>query len=128
MAAWRILLADPDLELLSSYREFLSCHGHQVEVAATGSECLAKLQIFRPDVLILEPQIPWAEADEASFGISGREPPPVTVIVLSASVEPDSLFHVKGFSVRAYYVKPIAPEDLDACIRRLLEGGRHDME
>ncbi len=112
MTPRRVLIADGDRRLLASYREFLAGAGYEVEVAATGPECLAKLHSFGPDVLVLEPDL----ARDAG----GATPPAdALVLVLSARMNLDHLFQVGAWPVSAYYVKPIAPAELAECIRRL---------
>ena len=55
----RVLLADPDRSLTAVYRKPLSREGFEVVAAFSGLECVARLREQVPDVLVLEPQLPW---------------------------------------------------------------------
>src|SRR5437763_421687 len=60
MMPFRVLLADRDPALLTDYRAALLAAGAcVVEVAASGLDCLARLRDFRPDLLVLDPGLPW---------------------------------------------------------------------
>jgi DNA-binding response OmpR family regulator len=59
----RILLAEIDPELVPEYHEALVDDGHDVQVVPDGIECLAKLRQWRPDLLILNPDLPWGYGD-----------------------------------------------------------------
>jgi len=59
----RLLIADADAEMSDLYRRFFSHHGYEVESAAGGLECLAKLH-SRPNIyVILDLEIPWGGGD-----------------------------------------------------------------
>jgi len=55
----RILIADAN----NSWRDFvcesLLARGYQTEIASEGPECLRKMAGFRPDLLILDLELPW---------------------------------------------------------------------
>ncbi len=59
----RVLITDADENLLDRYREQLGLHGCDVVVATNGVECLQRLREEVPDVLVLEPSIPWGGGD-----------------------------------------------------------------
>ena len=55
----RVLMADPDESLRPVYRGPLFEEGFELVTAASGLECVARLRDRVPDVLVLEPQLPW---------------------------------------------------------------------
>ena len=59
----RILVADNNDALLEALRCFLWERGHEVEVAGNAIECMAALNIFRPDVLVLADDLRWGGPD-----------------------------------------------------------------
>jgi DNA-binding response OmpR family regulator len=63
MVPIRVLLADPDESLLAAYRGYLSQDGFEVALATNGLDCLAELRRFQPDVLVMEPALPWGWGD-----------------------------------------------------------------
>ncbi len=51
----RVLIAEPDVDLLDVFARYLSQMGFDVATAATGGDCLRQVGAFRPNVLLLEP-------------------------------------------------------------------------
>jgi CheY-like chemotaxis protein len=56
-------MADPDGSLHPVYREPLAEEGFDVVAALSGLECVDRLRERVPDVLVLEPQLPWGGGD-----------------------------------------------------------------
>jgi two-component system, OmpR family, response regulator len=54
----RVLIADDVHELLQLLRSFLTELGYEVATAATGIEALDAVPTFRPDVLLVDIQMP----------------------------------------------------------------------
>ena len=59
MISPRILIADPDGDLLRTYQQVLGEEGFEVETAGDGLTCVARLRDFQPHVLVLDPEIQW---------------------------------------------------------------------
>jgi len=55
----RVLIADPDERVLTSYREFLWQEGFEVDTVTNAIDCVARLRERVPDVLVLDPDLPW---------------------------------------------------------------------
>jgi len=126
----RVLIADSDVNLVSSYAEFLERQGYEVAAVASGLECLARLRQFAPQVLVLEPSLPWGGAD----GVLARmqEEPAlkdVPVIVLTYGRDRGALYRLAPYRVADYLIKPQSPrrlaERISAIARRLSEGRSH---
>jgi CheY-like chemotaxis protein len=63
MKKFRVLVAVPNEAALASYREVLTRNGFEVDTTTNGLDCVAKLRCLRPDVLALDPDLPWGEND-----------------------------------------------------------------
>jgi DNA-binding response OmpR family regulator len=59
----RVLLADHESSLRTLYVNALPMYGFEVATAASGLDCVALLRSFRPDVLVLEPDLPWGQGE-----------------------------------------------------------------
>lgn len=121
----RVLIADPDESLLAMYRELLSREGFEVVTATTGLECVARLREQRPDVLVLEPQLPWGGGDGVLATM--REVPDlalVPVMILTSCRDPRVLDHVAPFPISDYQAKPLAAQGLAGSIRTVLDQRR----
>ena len=83
MTATRILLADADISGRTSCRAALRGRGFEVEVAGDGLDCIAKMRVFRPEVLVLDPGILWGGDGVLARMREDVDLPAVPVIVLS---------------------------------------------
>ena len=121
----RVLMADPDESLHSVYREPLSQDGFEVITALSGLECVARLRERTPDVLVLEPQLPWGGGDGV-LAMMGEIPALATVpvLVLTSCRDPQVLEGVSRFPISDYQVKPLTPDQLVGRLRTLLNHPR----
>ena len=121
----RVLMADPDPSLPPVYREPLSREGFDLGTAADGLECIARLRERVPDVLVLEPHIPWGGGDGV-LAIMDESPDlaMVPVMILTSRRDPHVLKRVERFPISDYHVKPLAPDRLAGRLRGLLDHPR----
>jgi two-component system alkaline phosphatase synthesis response regulator PhoP len=117
----RVLLADPDQPLLSRYQDFLGQLGFEVETATTGVDCVDKLRQFSPNLLVLEPELPWGwgEGVLSVLGDECREPR-IPVLVLAKQKERGEKLLRAGYRISATEVKPLEPYFLANRILRIL--------
>ena len=85
----RVLMADPDTSLPPMYREPLLREGIELETAVSGIECIARMRERVPDVLVLEPHMPWGGGDGV-LEIMGEVPrfASIPVMVLTSCRDP----------------------------------------
>ncbi len=109
----RILIADRDEYLLATYREHLSEHGAVVATASTGLACMERLRAFAPDVLVLDPAIPWGGGD-GLLAVMHEAPElrPAAVILLTHGGDRSLLYRLSSFRVDDYQIKPLSPRQL----------------
>jgi DNA-binding response OmpR family regulator len=115
----RILIADHDRYLLAAYKTQLSLNGFDVATAQNGLECLQRLREFTPDVLVLEPSIPWGGGDGImSLLHEESDLPEVRIIlVLTSGCSPHVLYNIAPFPVSDYLAKPVTGRSLAERIR-----------
>jgi response regulator RpfG family c-di-GMP phosphodiesterase len=116
----RVLIADPDEGLLEDYRGHLR-EEFELATATNGVECLARLRERAPDVLVLEPQLPWG-GGEGVLAVMHQVSPLtiIPVMILTACREVRVLQRVAPFRISDYCVKPLAPGQLATRIWTLL--------
>ena len=92
-----------------------------VAVAADGHQALARFPAARPDVVVLDLQIPGPNGVEVTDQVL-KQDPSARVLILSASGEqPDVLAAVKA-GATGYLVKSASREELLAAVRRVAAG------
>ena len=122
----RVLMADPDESLHPMYREFLSREGFEVDRALTGVECVSQLRECVPDVLVIEPQLPWGGGDGV-LAMMGEDPvlAIVPVMVLTSwCCDPRILEAVARYPVSEYQLKPLTADRLAGRLRALYDHSR----
>ncbi|MFZ1933908.1 MAG: response regulator [Thermoguttaceae bacterium] len=114
-------MADPDESLRPVYRGPLFEEGFELVTATSGLECVTRLRERSPDVLVLEPQLPWG-GGEGVLAIMGEVPQLATVpvMVLTSCRDPRLLEAVERFPVSGYQLKPLAAERLAVRLRAIL--------
>jgi len=114
-----ILVADDDQRLLKMVRRTLTYEGFDVVTAANGREALAKVELERPDLIVLDWMMP--ELDGLAMLQQLRtagDTIPVLMLTARDAIED----RVEGLNRGAddYLVKPFAPPELLARLRALL--------
>ena len=114
-------MADPDASLPRAYREPLMREGFELRTAVSGLECVARLRECVPDVLVLEPQMPWGGGNGV-LAIMDESPDlaMVPVMILTSCRDPGVLQGVGRFPISDYQLKPLAPGRLAGRLRSLL--------
>jgi DNA-binding NarL/FixJ family response regulator len=92
-----------------------------VAVAADGREALARFPAARPDVVVLDLQIPPPDGVEVTAEVV-RLDPTVRVLVLSASGEQADVLAAVKAGATGYLVKSASREELLSAVRRVAQG------
>lgn len=92
-----------------------------VGVAATGSEALARFPAARPQVLVLDLQIPAPTGVEVTAEVL-RTDPSARVLILSASGEQADVLEAVKAGATGYLVKSASREELLDAVRRVAAG------
>jgi len=116
-----VLIADPIERLLESYNDYLSERGFQVQTATNGLECLEKLQEFVPNVLVMEPAMPWGGGDGV-LALMHEDPDlsEVPVLVLTYGRDPSVLYNISSFSISDFQKKPMTAKQLMERISKII--------
>ena len=117
----RVLLADPEQQVLSAYRSFLDTQDFDVATASNPIECWAKLAQWKPDVLVLEPDTPDGWADQILARLRDTSEHQLPVLILSKRRS-----RSVGYPIHAYHVKPISMHELMRSIREAVADGLRD--
>ncbi|MDB4952144.1 MAG: transcriptional regulator [Gemmatimonadetes bacterium] len=112
----RILVADDEPASAAGLTALLEIVGHEVVgPARDGDEAVALALRERPDLAILDIDMPRLSGLDAAARIARTRPVPV--ILLSAHREPEYLERAASLPVFNYLTKPCAPDSLIPAIR-----------
>ncbi len=119
--AIRVLIADPDEALLGQYREHLR-EDFEVDTTLSGLECVDRLREQVPDVLVLEPQLPWGGGDGVLAMMHDvLDLATVPVMILTSCSDSKVLDNISCFPISAFHPKPLSPAQLVRRVHTLLE-------
>jgi DNA-binding NarL/FixJ family response regulator len=102
--------------LLESVPEFVVAG-----VATTGEEAVVQASAVRPDVVLMDLQLPGISGIEATRTIVGANPD-VRVLVLSLFEDEDSVFLALRAGARGYVLKDADEEELTGAVRAVARG------
>jgi DNA-binding NtrC family response regulator len=117
----RILLVDDDDYVRSSVTECLTARGHEVRAYVTASESLAVMELFQPELVISDIQMPGMDGIELLSRIREKSMD-LPVILMTSEQTVDTA--LKAWN-RAYdYLnKPVRMKVLLACIEKIEGAG-----
>ena len=118
MSAATILIVDDEPQIRRVMRTTLTSHGYSVVEAASGEEALEKLRSERPDLIILDVNMPGISGIETCAEIRTSSDVPIIMLTIRNS-ERDK---VQALDAGAddYVVKPFGVQELMARIRAAL--------
>lgn len=93
-----------------------------VAVAATGDEAIARFTAARPQVVVLDLQIPAPTGVEVTRTVLARDPS-ARVLILSASGEQADVLEALKAGATGYLVKSASSAELVAAVDRVAAGG-----
>ncbi|MEC4594491.1 response regulator transcription factor [Nitrospirillum amazonense] len=121
----KLLLVDDHAIVRSGLRRLLApLPGVAIAEAATGRDALARYREDRPDIVLLDLNLPGVGGLELLQRLLIEDP---TACVLVFSMHAEALYASRALAAGAkgYMSKNADPEELLAAIRRLAEGGRY---
>ena len=120
----RVLIADDHPTLREGLRAILDTQD-DLEVAAeaaNGAEAVAKAEAFRPDVVLMDLEMPVLDGVEATRQLQERLPE-TPVIVLTAFDTDDRIVGAVEAGARGYLLKGATRDEIFRAIRVAREGG-----
>ena len=117
----RVVIADDHEPTLRFYRDLLSQQGCEVVLARTGMEAVAQVRATRPNVVVLDIQMPELDGLTALQQI--RADPEVgatPIIALTALAMPDDRERCLEAGATAYFTKPVSLHTLMTIITEVL--------
>ncbi|NBX66878.1 MAG: response regulator [Proteobacteria bacterium] len=119
----RVLIVDDDEVILELAATVLTKAGMLCSTAKDGGEGLTKARKDRPDIIIIDRNMPIMSGNQA-IGHLNKDAltSQIPVIMLTGSTLAAEVSESLALGVDDYIVKPFAPEDLIARVQRVLKG------
>lgn len=118
----RILLAGSTNYRWRSYHKRLDDAGFSVQLTNSGVDCVTALREFQPNLLVLDPNIPWGGGD-GILAVRDEEPELKNnlVMILTSRCEPGLLYRLSDYVIDDLVGQPISATFLQWRVQRLLE-------
>lgn len=121
-----ILLVDDEPKIVKLARDYLEQGGFSVVTAADGKTALAVARLERPDLIVLDLNLPGMDGLDVCRAL--RRESDVPIIMLTARVEETDRLIGLELGADDYITKPFSPRELVARVRAVLrrvQGGIH---
>ena len=122
-----ILIVDDYVDALEAWRLFLRAAGFEVYTAADGVTALAEAVERRPDLIVMDLELPRMSGLDVAKALRQREDTRhIPLIVATGYSHAQTLAESQDVIVDAVIVKPCDPDKLVSEIKWLLELSRRD--
>jgi CheY-like chemotaxis protein len=108
--AGRILVVDDDAATREFLEMALSDEGYVVSTVPNGAVALEQSPSFRPDVILLDMNMPVMNGAEFVEAYNQTPAPRATIYLMTASAKPDEL--ARKIGVAGFVLKPFSLDDL----------------
>jgi len=109
----RLLIVDDEPGMVNTIRRLLRSTEFTIESARDGFEAGRKVELFKPDIMILDLKMPGISGQEVLREIKGNaQTRHIRVIILSAFVRPEEIIVLKQAGAESVMDKPIDRERL----------------
>ena len=120
----RVLIVDDDPANRVVLEEILRAHGfHHIEAAGDPRKALPLFTTYRPDILLLDLNMPYMDGFQVLDQLLPRMTPdcPVPVLVLTGDISQDARKRALASGARDFVTKPFDPIDVKLRVENLLE-------
>ncbi|MBI4346042.1 MAG: response regulator [Elusimicrobia bacterium] len=116
-----IMIADDDQLYCSGLKDFLESRGHRVVMVHDGMSAAVKAQEWRPELIIMDLQMPGAYGSSAYQVLEREGVTKTTPVIFASSIAPEIARKVLPAEEKApLLTKPVDLKRLEALIRERL--------
>lgn len=118
MSLRKILIIDDSDSIHFLYKDFFESKGYRAETAENGLEGMNKYRLLRPDVVLMDVQMPVMNGYESSKGIKALDPDARILMVTGYTLDP-----LAARSLREGYVSHVLEKgwNLDALFKTVVQ-------
>jgi len=120
-----ILIVEDNEKNMKLARDVLQAKGYQTVEAITGEDGVKLAKEKKPDLVLMDIQLPGINGIEAFKQIRGEATTArIPVVALTSSVTPTDRSAISAAGFDAFVSKPINLKEFLETVKRLIEGGR----
>jgi two-component system cell cycle response regulator DivK len=121
-----VLIVEDNEKNMKLARDVLQAKGYQTLEALTGEEGVKLAREKRPDLVLMDIQLPGINGIEAFRQIRGNAGTArIPVVALTASVTPTDRSAIAAAGFDAFVSKPISLKEFLETVKRLIDGAHH---
>lgn len=115
-----VLVVDDEKQVLELLTFLLEKNGHTVTTASDGQECLDKVSVRKPDLIILDVMLPVMDGYTVFTRLAANdETRHIPVLVLTAKGQVQDVFQMAS-NVEGCLAKPFEPAALQSHVEKIL--------
>ena len=122
MAA-RVLIADDEPNIVVSLEFLMRQRGYETQVARDGEETLAAVESFRPDLVLLDVNMPRRDGFEVCQKLRADGWTELKIVMLTAKGRDIEIEKGLALGADAYVTKPFSTRELVARVAAMLGDG-----
>jgi DNA-binding response OmpR family regulator len=115
---FNILYAEDELGLQKSMVDYLERHFNKVYVAENGKEALEKYQTFKPDILMLDIDMPYVDGLEVAKEVR-KTNTDIPILIFTAYDDKDKLMKAIELNLCTYMMKPVDPFKFQEALQKI---------
>lgn len=115
----RVFVVDDNEAAANGLCALLRHSGHDVEVAYDGPSALEKIEVFNPDVVILDIGLPGMDGYEVARILRGRYGVSLVLIALTGYGQEDDRRRTKEAGFAFHLTKPVSITDVESVLTKL---------
>tara|TARA_Y100001933_G_C18834103_1_gene494690 strand:+ start:140 stop:808 length:669 start_codon:yes stop_codon:yes gene_type:complete len=125
MDEFKVLIVDDDDDIRQVLQYNLNKEGFQTETASDGLDCLKKVDLFNPDLILLDVMMPDMDGIEVCDRIK-TNPKTQNILICFLTARNEDYSQISGFDAGGddYVSKPIKPKVLISRIHAILRRNR----
>lgn len=116
----KILWVDDEIEVLRPHLLFLNEKGYDTDTCTNGTDALTKVAEEHYDIIFLDEHMPGLSGIETLRHIKEIKAS-TPVVMITKSEEEDIMEAAIGSQIADYLIKPVKPQQMLLCLKRLLE-------
>jgi two-component system alkaline phosphatase synthesis response regulator PhoP len=123
----RLLIVEDNIVILTMQKQIFEMEGYDITTAQDGIDALKKAKNEKPDIILLDVNIPGMNGFEVCRQIKGDPDLSDSIVVMISAVYYSDEDARKGMAMGAdaYFTKPYENEVLQSKIKELIENRKH---